>query len=123
MSEKYIWKWERKSSKGNKKYTVSLRPDGEMECGCLAWTRRRLTCRHIKEVVKESPNEIGSRLELYGDPGSVEHFADKYGVEIKYKLVGAQEEPERELTPKGAKGRPAKSALDEICKNAPWRLA
>lgn len=41
-----------KSSNGVNSYTVTLLSNGEFQCSCYAWTRRRIKCRHIKEAIK-----------------------------------------------------------------------
>jgi hypothetical protein len=47
----YVWQREIPSnSTPGKTYTVSQTSQGEWQCDCLAWTRRRLECRHIREA-------------------------------------------------------------------------
>ena len=47
----YINKWFVTSSSG-RRYTVSLKEDGDYECGCRGWTMHtpRRDCKHIREL-------------------------------------------------------------------------
>jgi hypothetical protein len=46
---KWVKKWNvRSSSNPNKDYTVSSGDDGSFGCSCIAWTRNRAQCKHIK---------------------------------------------------------------------------
>lgn len=45
----YIEKWKVLSDSGNT-YVVSLTQLGEFQCGCPAWTRKRLECKHIRFI-------------------------------------------------------------------------
>ena len=55
----WIWKTEiESSSEVSKYYTVSVDEKGEFGCSCPAWTRRRLTCRHIREARVRCESEL-----------------------------------------------------------------
>ena len=65
---KYIYKWKVDSSSSkNKSYIVSLTRKGELECGCMAWTRRRIECKHIKYIRGNYASKIEMLMRKYGD--------------------------------------------------------
>lgn len=47
---KYKNQWKVPSSSSSNTYIVSETHAGEYECSCLAWTRQRKECKHIKGI-------------------------------------------------------------------------
>jgi len=67
---KWVKKWTvPSSSTRGKSYTVAITEDGECGCSCIAWTRNRCECRHIKLVKSADGNYAvkGIVMELLKD--------------------------------------------------------
>jgi len=87
---KWIASWKAKSSKGTREYTVSLADDCTFGCSCLAWTRRRIQCRHIKWVKRNKKSEIAMAVEDHDLPLKYDDLADDW-----VKVVDIDDEPEK----------------------------
>jgi len=77
MSEQALWETEIKSESSSRKYTVSMKPSGELTCTCPDFLYRRNICKHIRmteltnkaklaEVRSRRPSRYFSRKEIYG---------------------------------------------------------
>ena len=126
---KWICKWKvgSKSSR-TRHYTVSLADDGTMGCSCPAWTRRRISCSHIKSVREEFEDEFEKILDAY----KAGLFTPDYYAKIRLSITDVLEHIDTRTEVEKAKGivrekRAARKAvadsLSTIIENAEWRMA
>ena len=149
---KWIHRWGVLSSKSDKTYTVSLADDGTFGCSCLAWTRRRIECRHIKEVKHDHRAEIeraamaadipliwddrkhdfvlSDEVDGLAEAAKIDPSAERIMKKLKDrgKKKSLAEELDEELAkldspaPEKLKATKASSVLSLIQKNAEWRI-
>lgn len=128
------------SSSSSRHYTVSFAPDGVGQCSCVAWTRKRIRCKHIAEAERVYHDDIAMTfLRYYRDihktlPITIaarEWYNKGVGIEAN-PLTNQKpdiwaDEPPPPKPPRKQRGKPAvsdddKTALERIKDNARWRL-
>lgn len=126
------------SSSSSRHYTVSFAPDGVGQCSCVAWTRKRIRCKHIAEAERVHHDDIAMTfLRHYRDihktlPVSIaaREWYNK-GVEIETNPLASHNPEVRVDNPPKPPLKPRKSpivddddktALERIKDNARWRL-
>ena len=133
---KWICKWKvpsRSARTKTKSYTVSLADDGQMGCSCPAWTRRRLTCSHIRHIHESYSDEhVREIFDAYKSGRLVstdyEYIATVLAKDKSEAFPGEHyrsvaEEAKERVKKKRAERRAMADALSTIIENAEWRMA
>ena len=117
----WVAKWMVDSRGGDKKYTVSLSDAGVFGCNCLAWTRRRIECRHIHYVKGNYMYEIDKAIARSHIPLKwSESKEDWVKVTMADKVNRAETDPDSDEP--GEETASAPTVLSLIQKQAQWRL-
>jgi len=114
MANRWVKQWDVKYLEGAslRMHKVSLDKHGDFACSCLAWTRKRIECRHIK-MCKSGNDLEGYESKLVFDgtkfsPGDTE-----------FNILDAISNTQNEETIKPFDpGKPKPTALDLIKQNA-----
>ena len=116
----WVKKWTIESDKSGKRYTVALSDAGVFGCSCLAWTRRRIECSHIKKLKRIDPAGIERVVKKFDIPIMMDVMTRDW-VRLESAPMPGTVDPDEEFID-SAKESPAPSLMALINKNAEWRI-
>lgn len=118
---KHQWHVDSRSTPG-KTYTVSEAFDGTFACSCLAWTRMRKECTHIK-MVREDLERGRMRAAIVPLGATDGDAVSSFNEFVKNLETAGDEQPSKPIATSAAT-KPAKplSLLEQLATDAPWRI-